>query len=170
MSNAQRAPQPENEQQKAISAILERDAIGRARIAQVEAKRARAGRWGGAIAAMLAAAAIYLWIGDPPFLRKRREPEPPASKLQAGARFTLYLLGCRIEEYRRKHGAPPDDLSQLGSVPADVAYMRRGEGFYVLTYAGVNPPIRYDSEFGNLGQLAGASLHVVGSIAEEGKK
>lgn len=169
MSDALRAPQPENEEQKAISAILEQDAVGRARAAQVEARRAHAGRAGGVITAVLAATALYLWLGDPPFLRVRHEPELSEASLQAGARFTLYLLGCRIEEHRRRNGALPDDLSQLGSVPADVVYMRRGESFYVLTCSAVNPSIRYDSEFGNLSQLAGASLRVVGSIAAEGR-
>jgi hypothetical protein len=37
----------------------------------------------------------------------------------------------------------------------------------LLRYGGLEEPIVYDSEFGNLAQLSGASLDVIGTLAPD---
>lgn len=169
MSQPLRSTEDGAEEQKAISAILERDAAMKQRMAAIDVKRAQTSRWGGAFAVVLALGAIYLWVGDPPFLRRAPVAGPPPATLHAGARFTLYLLGCRIEEFRRARGRLPDRLDALGSVPEHVSYVRRGEDYYVLRYDNSEPALIYDSEFGNLAQLSGLSMQTLGVMGPEKK-
>ncbi len=161
-----------SEEQKAISAILERDSALKARIAAIEARRERDTRRasvGSVLVIVLALAAAYLWFGDPPFLRRKPVPGPSPSSLHAGARFSLYLLGCRLEEFRLKHGRLPDRLDALGSVPAAVSYERIDRRNYVLRYTGVQPPIVYDSSMGNLSQLTGLAVESLGVSVSENR-
>jgi hypothetical protein len=163
----QPAPPDAREEQRAVSAILERDADMRARIAKLEADRARPRPWMGVLVGALLAGGAYVWFGDPPFLREKRPEPPPARQLHAGARFAMYLVACRIEDYRVRHGTTPADLRRLGSVPDGITYLRRTDRYYVLRYGGLEEPIVYDSEFGNLAQLSGASLDVIGTLAPD---
>jgi len=71
----------------------------------------------------VAAFAAYVWFGRPEFIWGPGVKPLPVAQSEAGLRWSMYLLGHRVEAYYRAHGEYPSSLAEVGDSVAGVSYV-----------------------------------------------
>ena len=93
----------------------------------------------------LAVLAVYLLIAPPAFVTVNPIEGPDLATQEVNLRGAMWTVAQRIESYRIQHGAAPANLSDAGSVPPGIDYIRRGDNAYHLVATVGETPVIYDS-------------------------
>ena len=122
MGEPLRAPAPEQDARRDARDAL-REIMKRHVAMQAEPRSRRRTNIQAIAAIVLCAATIYLWVGNPSWLR---EPDltPTPEYSDASLRWCVYVTSQRIEQYRLAHLRLPASLMQTGSVPHGIDYVR----------------------------------------------
>ena len=146
------------EAERAVFEVLERVEQKRAAIELAEAKRApRRMHVKELLLLALCAFNLYVWLGDPPWLRLPPPPTPNFQYYADGYRVAVALQRERIEAFRLKHGRLPLTVSQAGA-PIEGVDFQPADSLAYLLLAGEGPSrVVYDSN-DSLEKFLGESL------------
>lgn len=94
----------------------------------------------GILAVALSVFMTYLWFGNPSWLPRFGEPDPPREFQDASVRFAMYLQAQRIEQFRLRTGRLPRNLEEAGPIVELLHYERDGSGGFrlVTNYGGAH--------------------------------
>jgi len=131
MGEPARAPQTEADARRDARQTL-RAVMERAVEMQAEPPPKAPSRVVPAVAIILALASVYLWFGNPSWLR---DPDltPPPEYQDASVRWAVYVTSQRVEQYRIQHGKLPSSLMETGSTPDGIEYQRSADDHYQIT-------------------------------------
>jgi len=128
----------------AVAAVL-KHAAEREKAGSVRPPPRKQPRWMLPVGINLAVLAVYLLIAPPAFVTVNPIEGPDLASQEVNLRGAMWTVAQRIESYRIQHGAAPVNLSDAGSVPAGIDYIRRGDNAYHLVATVGDTPVVYDS-------------------------
>lgn len=170
MSAPERAPDPaehahapaaEPDPGDTIRAVMARDREVRARIASVANTPRASSRALAIVTAVATAASLYLWFGDPAWLRFSDARAVDPVRRARAARAAVYLAASRVEQFRATAGRLPLSIEETGPPVAGVRYVRADDRQYQILCDAVDPEVRYHSSE-NLSRFLGSTLADLG--------
>jgi hypothetical protein len=111
----------------------------------------------------LAALNLYLWLGDPQWLRFQGPPLPTYQYYQDGYRMAAYLQAERVEEFRRRAGRLPQRVEEVRNPVRGVSYTRVSSSQYQVSAGHGQARVMYDSGQ-PIGPFVGQSLMRLGLL------
>lgn len=111
----------------------------------------------------LAALNLYLWLGDPQWLRFKGPPMPTYQYYQDGYRMAAYIQAQRVEDFRRRAGRLPQRVEEVRNPVRGVSYTRVSPTQYQVTAGRGQARVVYDSGQ-PIGLFVGRSLARLGLL------
>ena len=128
----------------AVAAVL-KHAAERQKAADDLPRRKRQPRWMLPLGINLAVLAVYLLIAPPRWVTVNPIEAPDLAIQEQSLRGAMWMVAQRIESYRIEHGRIPANLSDTGSAPPEIDYVRGGDDEYQLVATVGETAVLYDS-------------------------
>lgn len=128
----------------AVAAVL-KHAAERQKAANIQPPPKKQPKWMLPVGINLAVLAVYLLIAPPRWVTVNPIDPPDLASQEQSMRVAMYFQAQRIESYRVQHGTAPVNLSDAGSAPAEIEYVRRGDNAYQLVATVGETAVIYDS-------------------------
>jgi hypothetical protein len=81
---------------------------------------------------------IWIWSTRPAWIFGEQPPRLSAAQQQAEARYALFLMRQRVEEYRIANGALPSALSDLDRVEDGIRFRPETNGYALVASVGTD--------------------------------
>jgi hypothetical protein len=107
---------------------------------------------------------LYLWLGDPEWLRFREPSAPSIDYYQNSWKLAVVLQRQRIEEYRKETGAIPANARQAGQPVHGVQYTPIDRSSTYELAAGAGPSQVVYRSTDSLSTLVGRALVRIGLV------
>lgn len=135
------------EAEAAVADVMLREEGKAQQRAEREARLGRTRRDPRKALALLALSAfnLYVWLGDPQWLRFDPPPAPTYDYYVKGWQMALAMQADRIEAYRASKGIAPRSPREAGEPVRGVEYSRRGATSYTLAAGNGPSRVTYDS-------------------------
>jgi hypothetical protein len=128
----------------AVAAVL-KHAAERQKAADEKPRPKKQPKWMLPVGINLAVLAVYLLIAPPRWVTVNPIEPPDLASQEASIKVAMYFQAQRIDTYRNQHGAAPVNLSDAGSFPPEIDYIRRGDDAYQLVARVGETAVVYDS-------------------------
>lgn len=144
---AERQAAAKREAEQAVAAVMQREEVKARLRMDREARLGRVKRDPRKALALLALSAfnLYVWLGDPEWLRFTPPPAPTYDYYVKGWQMAVAMQADRIETYRATKGVAPADPREAGQPVRGVTYTRRGAAAYTLAAGEGRARVTYDS-------------------------
>lgn len=98
------------------------------------------------LSALMAAFTLYSWIGRPSFIWGP-PIAPPAPEVQdANLRMAMFLMGMRVDKYKKEHRGYPESLAEVGASSKDMRYQRLDDSTFELRGKAANHEIVFRND------------------------
>lgn len=128
----------------AVAAVL-KHAAERQKAADLRPPPRAQPRWMLPVGINLAVLAVYLLIAPPAFVTVNPIEGPDLASQEHNLRGAMWMVAQRIDSYRIQYGTAPANLSDAGSAPSGIDYIRRGDNAYHLVATVGETAVVYDS-------------------------
>jgi len=137
----------QREAEQAVADVMQREEVKSRLRAEREARMGRVRRDPRKALVLLALSAfnLYVWLGDPQWLRFATPPPPTYDYYVKGWQMAVAMQADRIETYRARQGIAPRDPREAGQPVRGVTYTRRGATAYALAAGEGRARVTYDS-------------------------
>jgi hypothetical protein len=129
---------------EAVAAVL-KHAAERQKAAKDQSAPKKQPKWMLPLGINLAVLALYLLIAPPRWVTVNPIEPPDLATQEESLRGAMWMVAQRIESYRVTNGQAPVSLTEAGSAPPEIEYIRRGQNDYQLLATVGETAVLYDS-------------------------
>lgn len=90
---------------------------------------------------LMSAFTLYAWIGRPAFIWGPPITPPPPEVQEANLRMAMFVLGMRVDRFKKEHRAYPQSLSEVGDSIRGMSYQRLNDSTFELRGKAANREI-----------------------------